>query len=135
MTNEPDYTPEGGTGEPIVGDAPPTATTLFSNKAYDQLKWVALVLLPALAVLYMGLAPLWDLPKQEAVSGTIILVDTFLGVLLGLSTKQYNTSGAAFDGHVSLSADEVNGTTDAAFSIDPNALAGKKQIRLKVHEH
>ena len=62
----------------------------MSNKLYDALKWVAMVLLPALGTLYFALAGIWDLPMGEQVVGTITAVDTFLGVLLGISTAQYN---------------------------------------------
>lgn len=62
----------------------------MSNKVYDVLKWVAQYLLPALGTLYFALAGTWDLPYGEEVVGTITAVDTFLGVLLGISTAQYN---------------------------------------------
>ncbi len=61
----------------------------MSNKTYDILKWIALVLLPALATLYIGLSKFWSLPYPEEISGTIMLVDTFLGALLGISSVQY----------------------------------------------
>ena len=61
----------------------------MSNKLYDVLKWVAMVLLPALGTLYFALAGIWNLPMGEQVVGTITAVDTFLGVLLGISTVQY----------------------------------------------
>ena len=61
----------------------------MSNKTYDILKWVALVFLPALATLYLGLAGYWNLPYPEEISGTIMLVDTFLGALLGISSIKY----------------------------------------------
>lgn len=64
--------------------------SLLSNKQYDILKWVALVLLPALGSLYFGLAGIWGFPYGEQIVGTITVVDTFLGVILGISTVQYN---------------------------------------------
>ena len=64
--------------------------SLLSNKQYDILKWVALVLLPALGSLYFGLAGIWRFPYGEQIVGTITVVDTFLGVILGISTVQYN---------------------------------------------
>ena len=64
----------------------------MSNKVYDVLKWVAMYLLPALGTLYFALSGIWDLPYGEQVVGTITAVDTFLGVLLGISTSQYNKS-------------------------------------------
>ena len=64
--------------------------SLLSNKQYDILKWVALVLLPALGTLYFALAGIWGFPYGEQIVGTITAVDTFLGVILGISTAQYN---------------------------------------------
>lgn len=61
----------------------------LSNKMYDVLKWVALVALPALSALYLGLAELWGLPAGQQVSGTIALADTFLGALLSVSSVRY----------------------------------------------
>lgn len=63
---------------------------MISNKIYDKLKWVAQYLLPALGTLYFALSGIWGLPFGEQIVGTITAVDTFLGVILGISTKQYN---------------------------------------------
>ena len=64
--------------------------TILTNKTYDVLKWVALVLLPAMGALYFGLAGIWNFPYGEQVVGTITVIDTFLGAILGISTVQYN---------------------------------------------
>ena len=64
--------------------------TLLTDKTYNILKWVALVLLPALGTLYFALAGIWDFPYGEQIVGTITAIDTFLGVILGISTVQYN---------------------------------------------
>lgn len=62
----------------------------MSNKTYDVLKFIAQVVLPALGTLYFALAGIWGFPYGEQIVGTITAVDTFLGVLLGISTAQYN---------------------------------------------
>lgn len=62
----------------------------MSNKVYDVLKWIAMYLLPAFGTLYFALASIWGLPYGEQIVGTITAVDTFLGVILGISTVQYN---------------------------------------------
>ena len=62
----------------------------MSNKVYDVLKWIAMYFLPAIGTLYFALSGIWNLPYGEQVVGTITAVDTFLGVLLGISTAQYN---------------------------------------------
>ncbi len=67
----------------------------MSNKTYDILKWVAQYLLPALATLYFAVAKIWGLPYGEEIVGTITAIDTFLGVLLGISTANYNKQNGA----------------------------------------
>lgn len=62
----------------------------MNDKMYDVLKWIATYLLPALGTLYFALAQIWNLPYGEQVVGSITAIDTFLGVVLGLSTSQYN---------------------------------------------
>ena len=61
----------------------------MSNKVYDVLKWVAMIVLPALGTLYFALAGIWGFPYGEAIVGTISAVGVFLGALLGISTSQY----------------------------------------------
>ena len=62
----------------------------LSNKVYDVLKWIAMYLLPAAGTLYFALSGIWELPYGEEVVGTITAVDTFLGVILGISSATYN---------------------------------------------
>ena len=62
----------------------------MSNKCYDVLKWIAQILLPALATLYFALSKIWGFPYAEEIVGTISAIDVFLGALLGISTMQYN---------------------------------------------
>jgi hypothetical protein len=62
---------------------------MFSNKVYDMLKWIAQYLLPAFGTLYFAIAGIWGLPYGEQIVGTVAALDTFLGVMLGISTVQY----------------------------------------------
>lgn len=62
----------------------------MNNKIYDVLKYVAQIVLPAIATLYFALAGIWGFPYGEEVVGTITAVDTFLGVILGISSANYN---------------------------------------------
>lgn len=62
----------------------------MSNSTYDILKWVAQIVLPAIATLYFALSKIWGLPYGTEVVGTITAIDAFLGALLGVSTIQYN---------------------------------------------
>lgn len=96
----------------------------MSNKLYDQLKYVAQVLLPALATLYVALAGMWDLPRPDAVGGTIMAIDTFLGALLHIQAGRYVPPT---DGTLTLSAD---GESDDLV-LKPSA-AGKQTLKLNV---
>lgn len=62
----------------------------MSNKLYDCLKYFAQIILPACATLYFALAGIWNFPYGEEVVGTITAIDTFLGVILGISSRNYN---------------------------------------------
>lgn len=65
----------------------------MTNKLYDVLKFVAQILLPAVATLYFAIASIWGLPYSEQIVGTVTAFDAFLGALLGVSTAKYNKSG------------------------------------------
>ena len=60
------------------------------NNVYDVLKWVALIFLPAFAVFYGAVGPVWGWFEPEKVVFTITAVETFLGALIGVSTIAHN---------------------------------------------
>ena len=64
----------------------------MSNKVYDALKYVAQIVLPAVATLYFALAQIWGLPYGEQIVGTITAVDAFLGAILRITTIKYEKS-------------------------------------------
>ena len=60
-------------------------TYLLPNRAYDLIKYVVTILLPAASVLYVALAGIWGWPYADEVSRTIAAVYTFLCALMGIS--------------------------------------------------
>lgn len=62
----------------------------LSDKAYDILKWIVVIVLPALATLYAALGGIWGLPLVTEITGTITALTTFLGAILMISTANYN---------------------------------------------
>ena len=60
------------------------------NKVYDILKWIVVIVLPAVGTLYTLLAGTWGLPYADQITTTILGVDTFLGTILMISNVQYN---------------------------------------------
>ena len=59
------------------------------NKTYDILKWIALIVLPAIGTLYFALAGIWGFPYGEQIVGTITAIETFLGAVLQISNSNY----------------------------------------------
>ena len=57
---------------------------------YDGLYWVAQVLLPGIGAAYFGLASAWGILHPEPIVASIAAVDTFLGVILAVSTYELN---------------------------------------------
>lgn len=62
----------------------------LNDKLYDVLKWVTMIIIPAIATAYVGLAAVWAWPYAEEVAKTSSVVCALLGALLGISTAQYN---------------------------------------------
>lgn len=112
----------------------PTATPQFSNKMYDRLKYVALVLLPASSALYFGLGQIWGFPKIEEVIGTVAVIDTFLGMLLRQSNQNYKNSDARFDGEINVLEDEGDPVFSVSVGDNPQqVLEEKDEVTLKVN--
>lgn len=63
---------------------------IIPNSVYDALKWITMVVIPALATAYVGLSAVWGWPYADEVAKTAAVVCTLLGALLGISTAQYN---------------------------------------------
>ena len=61
----------------------------MENKTYDILKYVAQILIPAIATLYFSVSQIWGLPYGEQIVGTLTALDAFLGVCLGISSNNY----------------------------------------------
>lgn len=61
----------------------------MSNTVYDSLKWVALMVLPAIATLFSAISMIWGIPYGEQITSTIIAIDTALGAILGVSSIKY----------------------------------------------
>lgn len=65
----------------------------MKNEVYDVLKWVAMLLLPALATLVATVGSIWGLPYADQISQTIVAVNAALAMILGISTINYKAGG------------------------------------------
>lgn len=102
----------------------------LGNKVYDVLKFIALIGLPSLTTLYFVLGGIWGLPDVEQVIGSMTAVDTFLGAILGLSSKTYSPPA---DGTlvVDNSHPDVMGM-QMQFHTPQEEMAQKDMVHLKV---
>lgn len=101
----------------------------FTNAAYDFLKPIALIWLPAAATLYAALAAILGLGDVTAVVGSISAIDGFLGAALHLSSSPASAS----DGEITI--DKTNPAKDVYalnLSTSLDDLDQKESIVLKV---
>ena len=66
----------------------------MSNRMYDILKNIALIVLPALATLVIAVFEIWNLPYGAQIGATITAIATFLGAILKVSSIRYNKKEA-----------------------------------------
>jgi hypothetical protein len=107
---------------------------MITGPLYDKLKFVAQIALPALGTLYFTLAGIWGLPSAEQVVGSIVAIDAFLGVLLGLSQRSYGRKVGKGTLHVEH---DHAGNQGMRLELDqtPEELAAKEEVRFQVERH
>ena len=106
---------------------------VLSPGSYEKLKWFTLIFLPAFSGLYFGFGAIWQLPYIEEVVGSIAVLGTFLGLLLGLSSRNFKTQGADGSINATIQGDQVVLSKIALPNIAPEELAKKKSITIQVN--
>lgn len=109
----------------------------ITGKLYDRLKFLALVVLPALGALYFGLAQIWGIPSAEKVVGSITLLDAFLGAVLQMSSATYNEYEVGGGSMVLVANPKDTTGVSAVLELDPDTagqLEKKSEVRLKVRD-
>ena len=107
----------------------------MTNKTYDILKYLALIVFPAVGALYFALAKIWGLPYATEIVGTIAAIDTFLGAILKISSDKYYDSEQDIDGYI-----DIEGTEDAGEwtidldKLDLNSINHGSTIKLKIKD-
>src|ERR1044072_1436217 len=97
---------------------------------YDKMKFIAQIVLPAVATLYLTLAALWDLPKPQEVAATIVALDTLLGIVLQISSSNFQG-----DGQMNVIPDPTGKDKliyDLQLEGDPEDLQHQDQVIFKV---
>lgn len=66
----------------------------LNDGLYFWLKWLCIIVLPALASLIVGLSRIWDFEVLGSnIAATITLIATFLGTILCISNYNYYKKG------------------------------------------
>lgn len=103
----------------------------ITNKAYDVLKWIVVIIIPAIITLYSSLASIWGFPYAEQITATLAAIDVFLGVVMKISTSSYNKT---YDGvlHVDTITDDE--TDKYLFEVDDlDNITNRDKITLKIN--
>lgn len=109
---------------------------ILKGKPYEIAKWVTLVVLPALGTLYVTLAGIWgtsNFPHPDEVSQTVLAVNLFLGLVLGISKLNYDNSEERFDGTAFVDRLDPTNNPDVMLKA-PNFAKAPKQLVLRVQE-
>lgn len=108
----------------------------LSNKIYNFLKWVTTIWLPSAGALYYGITEVWGIDREFQVNATINGIVATLGVLLGVSSRQYNkthnNNEEAVDGDLIVT--EVDGEKYLGLGVNDSieSMQRKDVVRLNV---
>ena len=113
-SNEPTESPE---------DINTVVKSLLPDKVYTVLKWIVILVMPAISTLYATLSTIWGWPHATEIVLTVNAVTLFMGILIGVSSKSYSGDGQLV-------------TTDSGYKLvlnaDPDELAAKSSITFQV---
>lgn len=105
----------------------------LDNKLYDAFKWIAMIFLPATSAAYYSLSFILPLPATAEVVGTIAVLVTFIGAILGFSTQSYNKSDTKYDGVMTVdSTDPKKDVFSFDLREDPESFLEKESLTFKV---
>lgn len=62
---------------------------VLPDKVYNVLKWVGLIVCPALGTFYATVGPAWGWPNVEAVKTTALALGALIGACIGVSAMGY----------------------------------------------
>lgn len=114
----------------ILNETKTNVGGFLNDQQYDVAKFLTVVVLPAIGTLYFALAQIWGLPAGEQVLGTILAIEAFLGVVLNISTNQYQKSDARYSGDINIQ----DGKASFAFNQHPAELSDQKEAIFKVNK-
>lgn len=106
---------------------------MLTDTAYSLGKKAVQIYIPAASSAYFALGGIWGLPGVDKITGTLAVLATFIGVTLGISSRQFDASGAAFDGNMVGHTDESGKTTyTLEFHGNPETIVNHESVSFKV---
>jgi len=104
---------------------------LLNDVWYKRVEFTARVILPALAILVGALGTIWGLDDATKYAATIVALDVFLGVFVGVAQRSYDKSDAKYDGTVTATPtpDGNAALSNLVLNQDPT---GAEKLVLKV---
>lgn len=103
----------------------------ITNNVYDKLKWVVIIVIPAIITLYSSLASIWGFPYAEQITATLAAINVFLGVIMKISTASYNKT---YDGTLHVDTVTDDDSDKYLFEVDDlDNIADKDHITLKIN--
>lgn len=109
---------------------------MIGSKVYDALKFTAQIFVPALGTLYVALAAIFSWGHVDEVAGTVVAVDTFLGVFVTYLKLKYDASDKKFDGEINV-IEHPDGKTVMDMQLnrheDPTDIKTEKQVLFRVN--
>ena len=103
----------------------------ITNKMYDAIKWIVVIVIPAIITLYATLGNIWNFPRVEQITASLAAIDVFLGAIMQISSSKYNKT---YDGvlHVDTVTDEE--ADKYLFEVDDlDNITDKDKITLKIN--
>lgn len=105
----------------------------FPDNVYNFIKTLIQYILPAIAALYSAVASIWNLPYGTQILGTIAGLETALGILIGVSTVQYNKEIEKDGGTLIVDQTPSGGDLYSfEFDNDQQGFAGKKAVTFQI---
>ena len=78
----------------------------MSNKTYDKLKTIALVVVPFIALI-STLCNIWEVPHADKITASLVAIDTLLGALVKTASDSYQKKQEKLE-----AIKELNGQND-----------------------
>lgn len=112
----------------------PKRSFYLKGSLYNFMKNTAQLYLPAAGTAYLGLSQVWHFGYGPEVSASVIIVDTFLGVILKVSQVNYNASDERYQGSVDYEPGEHGLRPQITLNQHPEDWSQKEEVSFKVNK-